>query len=538
MSRAAGDTVSVGIVLGWSDELKDSLLNPFFAILSGLYFKETNQLGLSKQAFIKYLIQKSINPLGMDEVILNQLEKIAVKYIMQEQNKILISDLSSSINIHEILATGLIQLENDYIYFSLPIVAQWLAAAAIKDNIIDKTNIFHSQTEIIKWRYALMLFIGNSSFEDSKEYFKIIVSKYPGLASQILKDNITLEDIESLPSADICANQISFCIHMWAEGFQNLAKTIIPYDNDKICTIKLSVHGSGLNIWWMMYYSGQDYEVITSPPNENEYCYHTFTRVGKTSLWPWVITFNILSGRLKQFIKNKPLFLDCKDLKEEFYYDVARKVLHQGSLCREDISLDKLKESLQNTIKVFQIDLLKSEICKLEKSGYSYLKYPHIQPDLPLKSGWIWNMYSHNQLIDYIHSIYNKAVNVYKDLCDKYFTGLANMMPMRLMLPATMHITLVYGIGQYLEPTIQWYFVCKDQNQDSEIIVTESSGMIESNDIYGAILSSIVSYRQNIVSLCPVSMHVQILDIFNEKPLHKIIFNWLEEDLKSIGWLD
>ncbi len=539
MQEVAGNSIPVGIILGWQDELKETLLNPFFAILSGLYFKETNQfLGLSKQAFIKYLIQKSIHPLGMDEVILNQLKKIAVKYVEQEQNKILISDLPSSIKIQEVLKTGLIQLEDNYVYFSLPIVAQWLAASAIKDKIIDSKNFFDSQAEIIKWRYALMLFMGDSSFEDSKAYFREVVCKYPGLASQILKDNTIREDINSLPSADICGRQISFCIHTWAEGLQNLAKAVIPYDGEKICTFKISVQGSWLYIWWMKYYLGQDYEVVTSPPNENEYYYSSGTRVGKTSIWPWIVTFNLLSHRMKKFIESKPLFSDFQDLNEEFFYDIARKVLHNGSLYREDISLDELKKSLDKAHNTLLVSLLQSEISRLEKSGCSFLKYPHTQPDQPIASGWVWDSYSHAQTIKYICTLYKKAVTVYQNLCDNVFIGLSNVMPKRLMLPATMHIDYSEGKGNYPAPTISWYFLCKDQNQENEIVVNESSSASNLENIYKDVFSSITCYRPNIASLCPVSYCTQLLDIFNEMPLHKIIYSWLEEDLKSIGWID
>lgn len=539
MQQVAGNTLPVGIILGWQEELKETLLNPFFAILAGLYFKETNQfLGLSKQAFIKYLVQKSIYPLGMDEIILTQLENLAVKYIQQEQNKILISDLPSSIKIQEVLKTGLIQLEDDYVYFNLPIVAQWLAAAAIKDNIIDSSNLFASQAEIIKWRYALMLFMGDSSFEDSKVYFKDVVVKYPGLASQILIDNTIREDINYLPSADICGSQISFCIHTWAEGLKKFAQAVIPYDGEKICTFKISVQGPWLYIWWMKKYLGQDYEVVTSPPNENEYYYSTGTRVGKTSIWPWIVTFNFLSNRMKNFIESKPLFSDFQDLKEEFLYDVARKVLHQGSLCREDLSLNELKKSIDRIQKTLSISILQSEISRLEKAGQPVLAYPHVKPDQTIASGWTWDRYSHDQTMDYIHSLYKKAVVVYQRLCDEVFSGLSNMMPYRLMLPATMYIHYHRSNGSYTSPTISWYFMCREQQQENEVVVTESDGAnIHDDNTYKEILASITHYRATIASLCPVSISTGLLDIFNEMPLHKIIFRWLNEDLKAIGWI-
>lgn len=539
MQQVSENSIPVGIILSWRDELKETLHNPFFAILAGLYFKETNQfMGLSKQAFIKFLIQKSICPLGMDETILNQLEIIATRYINQEQNKILISDLPSNIKIQEVLKTGLIQLENDYIYFSLPIVAQWLAANAIQYGIVDIANLTKNQTDIVKWRYPMMLLMGNCSFEDSKVYFKNIITQYPGLASQILKDNRIMEDIDSLPTADICGEQIAFCLHTWAEGLKDLAKVVIPNDGEKICTFKISVHGSWLYIWWMKNYSGQDYEVVTSPPNEHEYYYSTGTRVGKSSIWPWIVTFNFLTNRMEKFIESKPLFSDLQYLNEEFLYDVARKVLHKGGLYRENISLDELKKNLCKVHKTLSTDLLQAEISRLEKSGHTFLKYPHIQPDRPIMSGWVWNSYSRERTIEYIGTLYKKAVTTYQNLCDNFFVGLCNVMPMRLMLPVTMYIEHIEGEGNYPAPSIRWYFVCKESNKENEIIVNNACGINNLENIHQEIYTSIINYRPTIISLCPNSIHMQLLDIFNENPLNKIIFTWLKDDLKSIGWLD
>lgn len=538
MQQVSDNTIPVGTILGWREELKDTLLNPFFAILAGIYFKETSQfLGLSKQAFIKYLIQKSIQPFGMDEKILNQLQIIAVKYIDQEQNKILISDLPTTIEIQNVLKTGLIQIEDDYIYFSLPIIAQWLAASAIKTNIVDSKTITNTQAELIKWRYSIMLLMGDSSFDDSKELFQDIVTQYPGMASQIINDNVIREDINNIPSAEICGSQIAFCIQSWALGLKILAKTLIPYDGDNICTFKILTTGPWLYIWWDTCYYGKDFEVVTTPPDDDNYCYRAFRRVGKTSMWPWIVTFDFVSRQMKDFINRKPLFSSFEDLKEEYLYDIARKIIRQGILYREDISIETLRESLNATKPSQSVNILSQAVNALEKDGQTVLKYPHIQPDLSQISGWVWNRYSHPQTIKYIQEIYEKAINTYKKLCDNVFVGLSNAMPKRLMLPATMYITYNEGKGSYPAPTIKWYFLCKQQNQESEIIVEDSKNTADMNEIYKRILSSISCYRTNVMLLCSTSICTQQLDIFHDMPLHKIILDWLNDDLRDIGWI-
>ena len=83
-------------------------------------------------------------------------------------NKILISELDISTKLSDILSTGLLQLDGDYISFGLPIIPQWLAAEAIRDHYLDVEEIVKTNASIIRWRYPLMILFGNLSFEESK----------------------------------------------------------------------------------------------------------------------------------------------------------------------------------------------------------------------------------------------------------------------------------------------------------------------------------------------------------------------------------
>ena len=93
--------------------------------------------------------------------------------------------------------------------------------------------------------------------------------------------------------------------------------------------------------------------------------------------------------------------------------------------------------------------------------------------------------------------------------------------------------------GDEKYPCIQWYLLCKRVTEGNEVVIEErKSEHEEYMKFFGEIKESIDRYRVSNAELCSVTLHSQIVELFNEFPLKKIVFNWLKNDLKSIGWID
>lgn len=546
IKKIVGDQIPEARIKALGDKIQDTIVNPFFAILVGEYLIKSGNIITSKQDLIKFLITKSVSSINYSNTILEQLKKLSVKYINNQMNKILISELGASIKISDILATGLLQLDGDYISFGLPIIPQWLAAEAIRDCYVDIDELVKTDASIIRWRYPLMILFGNISFEESKDVFSRILETYPGIASKIIRDNIINEYMESLPTDEQCAEMILTCMNAWIKSLGNISKVIAPMDGEQLSTFHIIVsrsQHSSICLCWEQRNIGVPYIIAHDVP---QIPMNLISKgVKKSSVWAWIYTFEYLSDNLKKFIESSPSFLNVPDLREEVFYDIARSFLNNGALYREDIELSSLspyKRFRMASIKKHSastVNLFFDHIEQLESRGETHLKYPHIRPDIELvNGGYVWDSYSYKQQLGLVNCIYGKALTSYKKLVDDIFESLRNTMPLYLMFPAKLKISY-YLQGDEKRPCIQWYLLCKKASERDELLLEERKREYgEYMKYFSEIKDSIDRYRVSNAELCSVSLHSQIAELFNEFPLKKIVLDWLKNDLKSIGWLD
>lgn len=535
--KIAGDSAPIATLNGWDETFWQTVSNPFFAIICGLYLKESGtSVNLSKPELITHLIMRSINNSDLDKKLKNWLEIISSKYIFNGMRKILLSELDSSIELDAVLKTGFVQIENGYLTFNLPIVVQWFGAEAIKSGIIKIDDIVKTSNSIAAWRYSIMILIGNISFEESFNILSLIVNRYPGIVSTIIKDNIIYEEYESLPSAQECANRISRCIDVWGSSIPSLAKYIAPVDNmGRPHSFKFMVSENFIHIWWNKSHGNIRYEIVSEPPTH--YAHYYSTRISKTPIWPWIITFSLLSMNLKNLITSKPVFVDVPALKEEAIFVSARKLLRKGSLYREDISIDDLVERI-NKRGGCNEPLLLDKIAELKSEGKKVIVYPYTKPDRKINGGYVWDVYSESQQLILAQEIYSKALTAYQQLCDGLFRGLSNVMPIRIMLPSHMYMEYYYSESIYgRSPYVQWWLNCKNEGQDNSVSIVKTQSKTNYDLIFKNIQASIMQYRLNNYALCPVSVHSEMLHIFNELPLTNLVMSWLKQDLKSINWI-
>ena len=535
--KIAGDAAPIATLNGLGETFWQTVANPFFAIICGVYLKESGTaVNLSKPELIKQLIIRSINNSDFDKKLKSWLEVISSKYIFNGMRKILISELDSSIELDVVLKTGFVHIENGYLTFNLPIVVQWFGAEAIKSNIVKIDDIVETGNSIAAWRYSIMILIGDIPFDESFNIFSLIVKRYPGIASTIIKDNIIYEENESLPSVYECANRISRCLDAWTSSISSLAKHIALVDaTGRPYSFKLMVSENFIHMWWDMSYGDVSYEIVTEPPAH--YSRHYSTRISKTPIWPWIITFSLLSTNLKYLIANKPVFLDVPALKEEAIFVSARKLLRKGSLYRDDIKIDDLSERI-NIRDGSNYFLLLHKIDELKSKGQKVIAYPYTKPDRKIAGGYVWDVYSESQQLILVQEIYSKALVAYQQLCDSIFRDLANAMPMRIMLPSHMYMEYYYIDSDYKRsPCVKWWLTCKNEGEDNSVSIVMTQSNANNDVIFKSIQTSIMQYRIDNNTLCPATIHSEMLYVFNELPLTSLVMSWLKRDLESINWI-
>ena len=77
-------------------------------------------------------------------------------------NEELLKEILEILNdIDNLLKSGLIYKDNnEYLYFPLPIIPQWLSAEGLRLQYKSIDEIIKSEEQIIKWRYSLSILFG------------------------------------------------------------------------------------------------------------------------------------------------------------------------------------------------------------------------------------------------------------------------------------------------------------------------------------------------------------------------------------------
>ena len=331
------------------DQMLKMLSKPFFAIIYSIYMSDTNCYLKNEMDLTSLFIEKSISPyIQKNHEIYDIFDRLAVLSIDRNLGYIHKSEISENINCHKLLSSGfLITDGKDNYSFSLPIVAQWLGAHAIRKNIVKMNDILSDKQKVIKWRYSLSILFSQMTYEESEEFFTQIVLNMPGVASIIIRDGISFESAINLPSPDICGKRLYNCMNTWLSSLSGLD---FDLQNDGIHTNTLacSVYANRLTYSWANRFLGN--EVIqTNFQIPDQYFHSICSRsIPAQATWPWIVTFEHLSEILENNVKDKRWILLGTSLAKESIWKNALKLLNKGSLFCAPIPLTEFDNYRKN----------------------------------------------------------------------------------------------------------------------------------------------------------------------------------------------
>jgi len=534
-------------------EILRAIERPFFCILFALYMKENGTSFIfDRNRMIDYLVNKSISNLSKQkEKLYEQLIRLSVICIDNKLGKVHISDLGSDFDIVELSKSGLVYKDNnEYINFPLPIIPQWLSAEGLKLKYKDINDIIESEEQIIKWRYPLSISFGKITYNESKNIFGKIVCKYPGVASIILRDGITTIREGDLPAAYKCGEMLQECMKKWTEGLGDLSYVIGPYKNGKLADLGVDIDGRSISVSWNAYAYN---EKIMSIEGEQLLDWGGNVRSHvpvAQSIWPWIDTFDYLSDNLEKLIKQKPLMMGDGILLEEYIWSISCKLTNRGSFYDDLINLSEIESFRKYShethlhIKGIVVDMkfYINEIDRLIESGISFINAPWPKQDVLNRSngGWVWAKYSNQRILEKTTFIYESAMKEYLRLIDKWFPLIKENLSLYNLLPAKLNgdISISRQNGFQGGPMLDWYFEILPKGKDSYVnfkLVNVKSGRDMSRDNYSQILRELRSKRREKSEWIHFSRGSRILDIFGDKLVTNLVFEWLESDLKNIG---
>ncbi|MFV0343884.1 MAG: hypothetical protein ACK5JH_13520, partial [Anaerocolumna sp.] len=328
------------------NKLIDLLSRPFFCTIFALFKAEPRSWAKTDMDLVATFINKSVEKLKIDsKAILSQLEYLAVISVNKNLGRIHRSEIDIEINIEPVLKTGFLTLScADYFSFPLPIVAQWLAAEAIRHKILSVEDILSNEDTISRWRYTLSILFSQISFKESQSIFASIVQKTPGIASLIIRDGIRFGSADEFPPAYECGQMLRFCMETWIKALGPLSYHIAPLGENGLYNLAIYIDRSMLSTTWAD--RPDESDIVVMPVVEQGLWFSVTNSRGipVQATWPWIVTFEYLSERLEKVVKSHSILIEGGILESEYIWDTTRILAHKGSLYDKEIDISTVDD--------------------------------------------------------------------------------------------------------------------------------------------------------------------------------------------------
>lgn len=164
------------------------------------------------------------------------------------------------------------------------------------------------------------------------------------------------------------------------------------------------------------------------------------------------------------------------------------------------------------------------------------------QPDLPLTSGWIWDVYSNERVQERLRAFFLWRQISFHEMVENNFPRMKDYFPLCKDYPYRYRIHLKYkDTDEYASrPSITYYHICvkDDEDKTPEIITTEPYPNINNEEIFNLIMSSYSSNGKEIESFSVAESGFDLTLTSHHSgsnmPLASVVYDDLKSNFKKL----
>lgn len=164
------------------------------------------------------------------------------------------------------------------------------------------------------------------------------------------------------------------------------------------------------------------------------------------------------------------------------------------------------------------------------------------QPDLPLTSGWIWDVYSNERVQERLRAFFLWRQISFHEMVENNFPRMKDYFPLCKDYPYRYRIHLKYkDTNEYASrPSITYYHICvkDDEDKTPEIITSEPYPNINNEEIFNLIMSSYSSNGKEIESFSVAESGFDLTLTSNHSganmPLASVVYDDLKSNFKKL----
>jgi len=570
---AAGESVRQAVFWGLPEAVKESARRPLFALLVGLWHRDARDKGPRTQAdLLAFLGERAVKTTGEDASSL--LAKLAVASVRREFGPVPTRELGRSRQLRELRESGLVTEKSGGIAFGLPVLAQWFAAQALLDGVVDTAALSEAPEDIDLWLYPLAIAVATGTYEDSVRLLTPLAERIPGFAYRVIGTSLGgLGPGGSAGSWRTAGARIRESLGSLVGALLPLGSRALPvHDDGRVLPLAVASDDDHVTTaFW-------DARVLLDPgvpkpdlfelPDDFDFLGADWewrgvraAIPGPGSAWPWRWARDVIKHDLGHAVKDRRLPVgDAGPLAVEEEWEAVVDFTRSVPLTAERIPIAPILAELEARIDELEQDAarwgvpvrsstfcnpggrdhdqywLRDRLVAARTRGVNELPRPLPGPDrLESGGGALDAAFSDEQLIEYTTLLYGAAIEAFECLVRTQLPRLGNRMALATTLPATFVGTLIRGRGDtFGMTTLSGYFAPLPVGSGSDVRITVGDAAHERHRAADA-FGQVRALRPDAARWITAWSGGSWLNPGSRYAVTKVVTAWLWRDLQHIG---
>ena len=583
----------------WSGVLKETIRVPLFALLLGRTLRSGSQMRqFSRAGLIAHLVECSIGDSFTDGESGAEVCRKLASECLDRGGGVPLNEFGHRSAIEHLHSAGLIEFADSMVSFPLPVLTQWFAAQALVHGDVSPESLWSYPGRVDRWLTAVAIAVGTGGQETADNLLTRIAKQDPGLLPAVVDEatmNWGLDKGVKPPDARDAASRLRNAMDSLISGLGDVAGVIAPINPNtgKSLPVGARIEREWLMAGWNQNADTDEFEslppyvrppaggtigsnVFPGPEGLLQFTYGSVrphwvevrgVRPGAQSAWEWRWVIEQLQTTLKNRLVPGSIFeVFARPLITESAWHASLTLLNRNRFWSEPISVKELESRLPCSLKALQerssdfettvvkvgwkkvdVTWLGLECANLESSGLAEIHPPLPLPDLPQdeihKLSFPWQWYTEKRALERIGAVFRLSLAAYTQIVQQWFGTMAFRLDRAATLPARLSIDVDLqqkANGMMSDPLLMvtWEPLAKAATTQLVLRQKAVDFMVFESEVYSKLRDRLVQFRpDHAESLGTVIGHQRGSDLFSDYAVRNLVYEWLQDDLRSIHWI-
>lgn len=572
IERVSGAAAHMGIYGGWPAPIRDAVRRPLFAILMGIE-RRAGATPRTPGELLGTLAAGTAEP-GVKADAIPVLRHLA-QLVTERQGPVERKELGDASRRVLAEASRVVREESGLLDFGLPLLTQWFAADALLAGDITITEIAESCERLDRWRYALAiaLSLGTRPFVD--DTMGELAAADPAFAAEVVQESFQQWGTTSSspvsgpsPTSLEAGHALHQALTTWDRSVGAIGGLLLPHTDDgTLRPIGVAVREGCLDFAWRRGTTTDpavsDLTVYVDLFSEgSDWLVERGSRWADETGWAWRWTLDLLRDHLKRILDARSFTTsDPGLLREDLWLAALDASGRRGSGSPEPVPLSLLEQGLARldpnaslTLADRRADTSRiiEQVHLLRAEGATEVSPPWPQPDQLGNpgGGYVWDLYSPEQLRRRTEVVYTAAIQAYENLVTAWLEPFRPRLRTAVTLPAVLRGTLRVtppggptATQNMRMASITWYFDALPRPSESSVEIVLGTTNDERPRDWADWKAQGDSRYTKLLQLRPEAagwlssfQHHGVVDVCEPAPVGPIVYKWLMTDLSAINW--